>query len=202
MDYPKEPKEYTIKLVNPWLDKANGDSLMKDKYGNIQTSIVLEAYPSEQMDKAFKEIPEVGKVLYGYPEAYTTKAGKERTRFKAVPRPEYSQGGSESGQSSTSAPAASYKPTSGFYSKENQEGQAWGNALTNAVALITHNTVPAEKYHMELVKDVLMVARSLFAAHPNREVDTSEPAEEVESMPDYIPDDSFTEYVDSKFGDK
>lgn len=188
MDYPKEPKEYTIKLVNPWLDKNNGDSLMKDKWGNIQTSIVLEEYPSEQMDKAFKEIPEVGKVLYGYPEAYKTKAGKERTRFKAVPRPEYSQGGQSTTSSTTNDSGASYKPTSGYYSKENQEGQAWGNALTNAVALVTHNTVPADKSLQDLCNDVLTVAHLLFDAHPNRETNVSTPGQET--PPDYIPDES------------
>lgn len=100
------PQELTVRSWKAWEDRESDGDVLRDKYGNIQGSIVFEEHSGEQVDARFKEQPNPGDKKYGVIEDYQTKSGKTRTKFSRKDRPEanqpsYSGGGNSNGKSWT-----------------------------------------------------------------------------------------------------
>lgn len=139
-----QPQEYKLKQFTA------GD--YKDPHNNTWCDAVFEGKgePVKWVVKDPTQI-QIGQTYYGHFEEKTSQAGKPYTRFYKDQRPE------------GSPPQAAQAP--GY-----AEGQAWGNALTNAVAtqaLLMGKDTPDT---IEAIREmVLQTARAYFMARPDQQ---------------------------------
>lgn len=134
---------YTIQRINP-------QEQFTGKYGTMQVyALEFAEYngPVMMNQKVATPAPLVGAVLEG--EIIRDERGNPKFK-KAFNQNQPSTGGGTSSQ---------------YKSKDNGEGMAWGNSLTNAVALVVKFS--KAKDTMEAVDETLAVATSLFNGRPD-----------------------------------
>lgn len=130
----------------------------QDNYGNTWCDMVLlgvgepvRIVVKNPLDEQYT----VGNKLYGEIKEVTSKAGKAYKRFYREERPEQTQGfhGSNSGKSYDS------------------DGQAWGNAITNATNLVVNTLEPGKDLN-DATELVLATAEVLFNGRNGRKTQT------------------------------
>lgn len=128
-------KDYTVKGWEPWRE-ADGTPIT-DQHGNTRGTVSF-VEDDRRVDGNFKKEPEIGEKRYGDIEAYTTRSGSSRVKWKAAQKAQF---GGSTGQGSGADSDFGYRC----------------NALNNAVAHVaTHPEISvlgmADEFYRWLTK--------------------------------------------------